>query len=340
MVSGRVILSLLLAGLVGLPEPIFQVEDGRIAEASGLAISADGMRYFAVPDAGGAAEVYVINGKGETNALLTFPVQITNQDWEDIASVRTADGKEYLYIADTGDAFFVRRAASQPPRTSFALIKVDMPAPNAKGAVLAANPVVYPFQYADKSNRNVEALFVHQPSGRVYVVDKTEKPDQPAVVWSAPAKLSTGGNVLRKVVADVRIQGVSGAAASPTGDRVVLRNATKAYLWWIKNGNVAASMGAAPIVIDLPAQKQGEGVAFTPDGHSLVVNSEGVKQAVWRVPLPENADAPDPKRTRVLIPVERTGQDKIMFAVAGGAGAFAALLLLFALVRHRRQARL
>ncbi|MFC4058771.1 hypothetical protein ACFOWE_10725 [Planomonospora corallina] len=326
------------------PEPLFHVAGKTISEASGLAVSADGKRHYTVPDAGRPAEVYVVDRTGKTRAVLALPAAELNEDWEDIAVTRAADGTGRLHIADTGDAFAVRTAAGLPERTSYRLLRVAEPRASASGRVdLGQERVeVFPLVYADGAPHNSEALLVHPVTGRVFLVEKAEKEGRRAGLWSAPATLRAGAdNVLRQALPDLGILGVSGAAFSPDGDRVVVRDATTAYLWWVKGGDVARSLRARPVEIDLPLQRQGEGVAFTPDGRALLVNSEGVGQPVWRVPLPADAVAAEPEpseRGPAPSAAPPAGGDGPMFAVAGLAGAAAAGVLALVVVRGRRRA--
>ncbi|MBG0827423.1 hypothetical protein HS041_06555 [Planomonospora sp. ID67723] len=329
------------------PEPIFHVLGGRIVEASGLAVSADGERYYTLPDAGRPAEVYVIDGTGKTRATLGLPRAELNEDWEDLAAVRPAGGAGHLYIADTGDAFFTRRDAGLPPRTSYRLLRIAEPGAEVTGSTPVAEEdvTVFPLVYADGAAHNSEAMFVQPGTGRVFLVEKTEDAKRKTGLWSAPAVLKEDGdNTLRRVLADLKIVGVSGAAFSPSGDQVVIRNATTAYLWRIKDGDVARSLRAEPVEIELPLQKQGEGVAFTPDGRALLVNSEGGRQPVWRVPLAEETgtEAAEPPETTVesrdpAVPAPPPeSADGLMLAVAGLSGTAAIGVLAFVVVRGRR----
>jgi hypothetical protein len=79
---------------------------------------------------------------------------------------------------------------------------------------------------------------------------------------------------------------------------MVLRTYTDAYVWSIRNGDVAAALRGRPIRVALPTQPQGEGVAF--DGARIVVVSEHRGSAVYAVPLPtapSSTPTPTPART-------------------------------------------
>ncbi|GGL56951.1 hypothetical protein GCM10014719_67940 [Planomonospora parontospora subsp. antibiotica] len=325
-----------------LPTSVLTVADPRIAEASGLSLSGDGKRYYTSGDARGDAEVYVIGERGATHLTLTLPPG-SNEDWEDIATFRSSDGRGYIYVADMGDAYFIRRDKGLPARTTFRIVRMDEPSADKEGSQDAAGVVSYPVQYSDKAARNSESLLVQPGTGRVFTLDKTEKPEQRASLWMAPATLEERRvNVMRRVVAHVPVLKASGAAFSPTGDRIVVRNGEKAYVWRVKNDDVAAAFKGKPIEVDLPSQRQGEGITFSADGHALLVNSEGPKQPIWRVPLPKAADTETP-----VVPLESTGgaesgggsRDMLMIAIAAGSGLLAIGLITVNVGRIRRARR-
>ncbi|MFE3453702.1 hypothetical protein ACFXJ8_32710 [Nonomuraea sp. NPDC059194] len=321
-----VVLSLSLTVLGPQPSPhpssLFNVADVQLAEVSGISVSGDGARYHVTEDARGGDEVYVLDERGGTRATVAMPAGL-NEDWEDIATVR---GR--IYLADLGDAWVVRQAAGQKPRASFRIVTLDEPPATAKGRITATGVVSYPVEYDDRIARNSEAMLVHPVTGQIYVISKAEKAPQKPVLWAAPPTLNaTGVNKLTRLVADVGVLQASGAAFSPTGDRIVIRNATKAWVWRVKGNDVAGAFTSKPVEIALPVQRQGEGVSFTADGHALLVNSEGPKQPVWSVPLPAAADtatAPDP----LPVSIRDTSRDLVMLVIAGSSGLVAVVLVL------------
>ena len=70
------------------------------------------------------------------------------------------------------------------------------------------------------------------------------------------------------------------AAISRDGTLLAVRTYTDAYVWRVRDGDVAAALRTKPARIALPAQPQGEGVAF--DGGRLLIDSEGRGSAVYR----------------------------------------------------------
>jgi hypothetical protein len=71
---------------------------------------------------------------------------------------------------------------------------------------------------------------------------------------------------------------VTDGAFLPSGRGFVLRDYQQAHVY--------AGPGRRVGSFDLPMQFQGESLAVTADGRSLLVGSEGPDSEVWRVPLP------------------------------------------------------
>ncbi|MEO3782545.1 hypothetical protein ABGB12_04380 [Actinocorallia sp. B10E7] len=278
------------------------VADGALDNLSGLALAENGQLMFTVQDARRSTLLYALDRRGRTAFTVPLP-KGGNEDWEDLATGTLADGRRVVVIADTGDAFQVRRGSGQRYRTSFRILRFDEPDAAAKGP---SGLVSHPVRYPDLKTRNVETLLLQPGTGRIYLVTKTQAPaaapgaaSQPppaaAEVWELPENPSTENvNVLREVTRSLPVPAASGGAFSPSGDRLVVRNGENAFVWWVERGEVANALTREPVKIHLPPQRQGEGVAFTRDGHALLVNSEGSRQPIWRVPLPRSADTASP----------------------------------------------
>ena len=75
---------------------------------------------------------------------------------------------------------------------------------------------------------------------------------------------------------------VTGGASSADGSVIALRTYTDAYLYAAPDGDVLAALRRTPVRIPLPGEKQGEAIAFDPDG-TLLSGSEGVGQPIRAV---------------------------------------------------------
>jgi hypothetical protein len=96
-------------------------------------------------------------------------------------------------------------------------------------------------------------------------------------VWAAPARLRAGRpNVLTPVGTVGRL--VTDGAFLPDGRHVVLRDYGSATLYDAKRWRPLARM-------ELPAQRQGEGLVVDRSGRRLLLSTEGRHSAVLSVPM-------------------------------------------------------
>jgi hypothetical protein len=75
---------------------------------------------------------------------------------------------------------------------------------------------------------------------------------------------------------------VTGAATTADGKILALRTYTDAYLYSAPDGNVLEGLKRTPVRVPLPNEKQGEAIAFEPDG-TLLSGSEGVGEPIRAV---------------------------------------------------------
>jgi hypothetical protein len=249
-------------------EPLLRIGDSRVVESSGLAVS---RRHPGVlwthNDSGDAARVFAVGRDGRVLATLRF-AGVEARDWEAVAVGRDELGGPALFVGDVGDnqgvwpSVTVYRAA-EPARLRDATVPVRR----------------YRLRYPD-GPRDAEALLVDPRSNRLYV---TSKEDAGGGLYRAPARLrSDRVNLLRRVGRVPPL--VTDGAFSPDGRLLVLRDYLAAHLYRTSGGRLAT--------VTLPLQPQGESVAFSADGRSLLAGSEGGGSEVWRVPLPAAAAPP------------------------------------------------
>ena len=151
---------------------------------------------------------------------------------------------------------------------------------------------------------DAEALLL-TPSGKLFIA--TKEPLASNVYTPAGALSAARPTPLRKVASTGFLPTgtaggsagaagqvvVTGGAVSPDGRTVVLRTYTDAYVWSAPDGDVAAAISSGQRRrIPLPPTAQGEAVAFTPDGRSLLTSTEGVPAPVHVIPLGDAAATP------------------------------------------------
>lgn len=286
---------LLLTPLPALPaaaDPgrvLCTIRDPRITESSGLAASASAL--WTVNDGGSGLRVFQLSRACRVTRIID--ADIDPYDVEDLA--RAADGT--LWLADTGD--------NRLDRSTVALERIR---PDGSATLFR---LTYP-----DGPHDAEALLL-TPSGQVYIATKEPLA---SIVYTPNGDLSASGPTPLRRVATVGLLPtgtaggpvgtagqvvVTGGAVSADGRLVVLRTYTDAYVWAAPDGDVEAALRSGERRrIVLPATAQGEAVAVSADGQSLLTSTEGVPGAVHEVPIDAEtvaaaspsaaAPAPDP----------------------------------------------
>ena len=298
-----------------------RLDDPRIVESSGLALS---RRHPGVVwthnDSGDAARLFAVGSDGRTRAVLTL-AGVEARDWEAVAAGRDDRGRPALFAGDIGD--------NNGVWPEVAVYRVTEPAALRDATVAAAR---YRLRYADGPH-NAEALLIDPRSNRLYVATKAEAGGG---LYRAPARLDPAGiNVLHRVARVPPV--VTDGAFLPGGRGFVLRDYQQAHVY------TAAGRRAGSF--DLPLQFQGESLAVSADGRSLLVGSEGPDSELWQVPLPGSvlgvvtpttrapaAGTPAPADSPVAQSGWRWGATPVL-AVAAGA---LVLLVVVLLVRRPR----
>ena len=248
----------------------FTIRDQRITESSGLAASTrhPGVVYTH-NDSGGVPKIFALGPDGRVRAVLTVG-GASARDWEGMAIGKDARGRSAIFVADIGDNL----GGAWPYVTVYRI-----PEPSqVRSQTLRAT--AFKIKYQD-GPRNAETLMINPRTNRLYIASKLFG----GKIYEAPKRLRTGGfNVMRKV-GDAPAIATDGAF-SPDGRTCVIRTYFGARLYSVgRDGRPGKTLKT----IDLPLQKQGESVTYTPDGRSLLVGSEGTDQPVYKVPLPDEA---------------------------------------------------
>jgi WD40 repeat protein len=131
----------------------------------------------------------------------------------------------------------------------------------------------FPIEYSDGMPHNVETLLVNPVTGEKFLVTKAKK--SPGALFALPQRLQPDATNVATLVAVGAPRKVSDGAISPDGDSVVLRNASKLYVY-------DTTSHALVQTVDSPPLRKGESVAFNPSGRSILVGSEGKKSPlIW-----------------------------------------------------------
>ena len=264
-----------LAAPTATPAMLCHLQDARITEASGVAVS--GGTLWTHNDSGDTARFFALDRRCHT--LATYDVvNETATDWEDMARARGA-----LWFGDIGD--------NDAKRSEIRVLRV--PEPKVTRGEHRLRATVYRFHYADGPH-DAETLLVDPRTGRLFVITKSYSGW--AGVYAAPAHLSAL-NVLTKVT-DFHLEptgtpggpvgalgqvSVTSGDINPSGTRVVVRTYTDAYEWTVRDGHLVKAFSSQPLRTPLPTDRQGEGIAYDTDGLSWVTTSEGAGSPVRRI---------------------------------------------------------
>ena len=326
---------LLAAAMYGDPTVAFTVQDPRISESSGLVSSStrDGL-VFTHNDSGDDARFFALDGRGRTVTTYVLP-GVRARDWEDIARGPDEQGRSSLWLGDIGD--------NSARRDNGILVhRVREPVPDGRARVTTEAPTSFRLRYPDGPG-DAEALVVHPRTGRLYVVSKPLA--GPAQVYAAPAELDpAGANRLERIgqvaprstgtpggpgIGGLAQLLVTAADISPDGGRLAVRTYTDVYEFDLPGEDLGAALAGTPVVTALPPTEQGEGLAYSRDGRSLLTSTEGRGAPVHR--LTAVPRSPEPAAT-----ASPEGRSDGRRAVVLGGGLFALLAAGLIAIRGRR----
>ena len=336
---GAIVLQLLTAPPASAGNMLFALSDPRITEASGIAcgVGSPGVLYVQ-NDSGDSARFFALDSRtGRTRVMYTVP-DATNVDWEDLGAAADTRGVDSVWIADIGD--------NDERRSSIAVYRVDEPVVGAAASASTRAPEVWRLRYPDRPH-NAEALAVDSRRKVLYVATKavsgrsdifavgmdsdggrSQVMDRVGSVQLGFTGTRGGPNVLGQ-------RTVTGAAMSADGTRFVLRTYTDAYLWQVP-GTLRAALSTPPVRVALPAQPLGEGIAFS--GTDLLINSEKVGSAVYRVtiPTPSSASATPAVKPQIAVP---DGSNRSLMPWAVGIAAMLIGVLMLTRAAGSRRSR-
>lgn len=233
------------------------IVDPRITEASSLAISSrfPGIAYTANDE--GKARVYAIDIASGEVVGVTKLKKTTFIDPEAMA----IDSNGTLWLADVGD--------NKKRRSEVALHAFPEQGPGEH----KVTPKTYSIAYPDGRPRNAEAFLLNPTSGAMYLVSKRKK--KVGALFALPTELRLD---VTNVAVDLGIRmpkKVTDGAFSADGAWAVLTDGREAHV-------LDSGTWAVVRTIPLPPVRQGESLAFHPDGTSFLIGSEGKQSPlVW-----------------------------------------------------------
>ena len=262
MLGGILIACALGSWLVAAQPPLCTVVTGLsrlpgVGEASGVAVSRRTPGIIWSHNDSGRPSLFAFDPSGNVKGRVELTgASIT--DWEDLAA-GPCGGGSCLYVADIGDNNRARRQIT--------IYRVAEPRTDDKAtAPVAAWALAYP-----DGARDAEALFV-TPTAQLFLV--TKESAGTTALYRVPTPATRGVGRLQ-YIAHIPLARVTGAGASPDGNWVALRTNTEVLFY--PTDDLVAGKGPQPRRFDLEPlkERQGEGVAFGPDGLVYLVGEGG-----------------------------------------------------------------
>lgn len=268
----------------GPPEALITVRDERIDESSGLvAARRHPDRYYTAND-GAIRRLYLLDPQlGVVGDWSLADADF--RDVEDLASARVA-GQDEVWLADVGD--------NDARRTTVRLIRYAEP---RLGEDRLRRTGEWELAYAD-GPRDAEGVFVAPDGTWVQVIEKVET--GASGVYFAELDRSRRSATLRRVGqitvggALLGTQMVTAADVSPDGRWIAVRTYGGLWEFALSEGKGTLPwtwIRSLPRSIRAPLQNQSEAVAYSPDGNSLLMTSEGAPFTLQRVAVLGNVPA-------------------------------------------------
>jgi hypothetical protein len=277
----------LSAQVYGPPATITTIKEKSITESSGLVASrVSPGAYWTHNDSGDGPFIYAFDTSGNLRGVFRV-TGAQARDWEDIAAgPGPQTNKSYLYIGDIGDnneardEIVVYRVAE--PTLSTATRTQTKARPGSTEPAEAIR-----LKYPD-GKHDAEALLVHPTSGNIYIVTKVLIAN-PAVYEAAPP-FTAGKLVTLRRIGEVRVPSlfggvITGGGVSPDGRRVALCDYFQGYELVLPEGSRDFNdiWKQRMTGFDLGKRKQGESIAYRPDGKALLATSEGKRSPLIQV---------------------------------------------------------
>ncbi|MFL6467503.1 MAG: hypothetical protein ACJ72Z_06050 [Pyrinomonadaceae bacterium] len=266
-------------------EIIARITSKEINESSGLAVSkCQPDVFWTQNDSGGGPFIYAIDSTGRTIGTFRLP-NVSNIDWEDIASIKTSTGECYLYIGEIGDNER-KRAVHVIYRIREPVLTKESPT-SRKDAALTSAAEAIRFRYPDGMS-DAEALLVDPQLGNIYVV--TKRFVGPADIFKIEPSFDSNEEQTATKIAAISLPAtpeglVTGGDISPDGKHVVFCDYYAGYELVLPANSQSFDeiWKQKPSAFDLGPREIGEAVAFGNDSDTVYATTERLNAPLIRV---------------------------------------------------------
>lgn len=265
--------------------------DPSLHEASGLAVSRrDSDFLWLLNDSGSPPRLHLANRDGRARGFVLV-TGVKNQDWEDLAAFKL-DGIPYLLIADTGD--------NESKRPTVSLHLLEEPALPSDGASInmsLAPKWTIRFRYQD-GPRDCECVAVDPVAKTILLLSKRTKLPQ---LYELPLRQAAAGEILvaKHLGPIVPPKVPKNSLPHPYGPQPtgfdISSNARLAAVVTYRGSFLypraddeswTQAFAKKPHSLGAHSLAQAESIAFTPDGRSVILVSEGRRSPIIRLSVP------------------------------------------------------
>ena len=261
-----------------------KIQSTAITEASGLAISASNPdSMWIINDSGGTPDIHLVNTDGTYCGKVTVQ-DARNIDWEDLASF-SLDGKNYLLVADTGD--------NNSQRKSLTLYIILEPTLPEKGKILDVTvPPAWQIHFQFEGGpRDCESVAVDSKTGKILLLSKRTQPPE---VYELPLGPPEKPDIqTARMIGKTLVKSMDGRIPfrdQPTGLDITADNSLAAVVTYHgvflfphqSDESWATTFSRTPTALPPHLLGQAESIAFSKDGKSIYLVSEGKNSPIKR----------------------------------------------------------
>jgi hypothetical protein len=258
-------------------------------ETSGLVASASKSDiYYAHNDSGDTSRFFAITADGRLKTTIYYTGNKAErygvQDCEDIAiGPGPVKGISYVYLGDIGD--------NGSKRPFITVYRMEEGKSWGVDNIAHAIPTALNLKYPD-GPKDAEAMTIDPIEKLLYIITKRR---DSVGVYTAPLSYKANDTVTltfrgRLFFAGIKpFKWITAADVTTNGKQILVKSYEKVY-YWRRAGNepIWKTLQKVPQELTYKQEKQGESIAFTPDGKGYYTTSEGVYAPIYYYQVPGN----------------------------------------------------